>query len=94
MYLFMGKGLRIVHLNVRSLSKNYDELFILFDNYDIILLSETWLNNSFDSRLINRTGFMLFRQDRDMKIKKRGGGVGYLYKIGYCPVCVCYRRGK
>ena len=71
----MGKGLRIVHLNIRSLSKNFDELLILFDSYDIILLSETWLNASFDSKLINRDGFVLFRQDRDTKINKRGGGL-------------------
>ena len=76
----MGKGLRIVHLNIRSLSKNYDELFVLFDDYDIILLSETWLNNTFDSRLINRDGFVLYRQDRDKKIIKKGGGLAIYIK--------------
>ena len=76
----MGKGLRIVHLNIRSLAKNYDELFILFDDYDIILLSETWLNHSFDSGLIKRDGFVLYRQDRDKRIKKRGGGLAMSIK--------------
>ena len=76
----MGKGLRIVHLNIRSLAKNFDELFILFDDYDIILLSETWLNNSYDSNLIKRKGFELFRQDRDQKINKRGGGLAAYVK--------------
>ena len=76
----MGKGLRIVHLNIRSLLKNFDELFVLFDDYDIILLSETWLNNTVDSKLINRHGFTLYRQDRDNKIKKKGGGLAIYVK--------------
>ena len=45
-----------------------------------ILLSETWLNNTFDSRLINRPGFVLYRQDRGIRIKKRGGGLAIYIK--------------
>ena len=39
----MGKGLEIVHLNVRSLYKNIDEICVHYDAYDI-LFSETWLH--------------------------------------------------
>lgn len=39
--------LNIIHLNIRSLRKNFDELIIYLDelkieNVDIIILSETW----------------------------------------------------
>ena len=71
----MGKGLRIVHLNVRSLAKHYDELSVLFRDYDMILLSETWLNSSFDVKLLKMKGFVLYHQNRDLKIEKRGGGL-------------------
>ena len=76
----MGKRLHIIHLNIRSLSKNHEELFITCKEYDIILLSETWLNKNFDSGLIERNGFTLFRQDRDTKINKRGGGLAFYIK--------------
>ena len=76
----MGVGLRVLHLNIRSLLKNFDELFILFQDYDMILLSETWLNNNVDSQLIHRKGFSLVRQDRDSKINKRGGGLAIYIK--------------
>ena len=64
----MGKGLRIVHLNIRSLAKHYNELRILFSECEIILLSETWLNSSFDVKLLNMKGFVLFHQNRDVQI--------------------------
>ena len=53
----MAKGLRIIHLNIRGLPKNYDELFVHCNDYNIILLSEKWLNKSFDSALISRSVF-------------------------------------
>ena len=73
----MGKGLKIVHLNIRSLQKNHEELFLLMGDYDIIMLSETWLNTNCDSNLFNKAGYKLFRQDRDTKIKKKGGGLAF-----------------
>ena len=78
----------LICLNIRSLPKNFDELFILFDEYDIILLSETWLNRSFDSSLIKRDGFVLFRQDRDQKIRKRGGGLAAYIKSDIALYCM------
>ena len=86
----MGKGLRVVHLNIRSLYKNYDELFILFKEYDIILLSETWLNSSIQSAVLEKNGFSLFRLDRGFKINKKGGGLAIYVRSDiavYTSVC-------
>jgi len=41
-----GSMLNIMHLNIRSLQKNFDELVILINNFknlDIIILSETFV---------------------------------------------------
>jgi len=41
------QALNIIHLNIRSASKNVDELCIMLDNqtiiFDIIILTEAWL---------------------------------------------------
>lgn len=42
-----GSKLNIIHLNIRSIRKNFDELLIYLEelkieNIDIIILSETW----------------------------------------------------
>jgi len=43
------KHLSIFHLNIRSYSKNIDSLFILLETlgtkFDIIILSEAWLDD-------------------------------------------------
>ena len=77
----MGVGLKIVHLNIRSLDKNFDEIFLFFNGYDMILLSETWLNKSHDTMLYSHTDYVLLRQDRDTKLNKRGGGLAVYVKM-------------
>ena len=75
--LSKAKGVKIVHLNIRSLFKKIDQLrLILIDsNIDIITLSETWLHQNIDSQLINIQGYSVNRLDRELKYthKKRGG---------------------
>ena len=69
----MGKGLRYVMLNVRSLWPNINELKTNFVDYDIIGLSETWLNCNVTDTMIDFPGFEIIRQDQNST--KRGGGL-------------------
>jgi hypothetical protein len=68
------KGLRIIHLNIRSLINKLDQLkyYISVFKPMIICLSETWLNNHINDIEINIEGFHVYRRDRN---DKRGGRV-------------------
>ena len=74
----MPKGLKIVHLNIRSLLPKIDQIRLLLYNskIDIITLSKTWLNPMLDSALIAIPGYKHFRLDRKTdNPKKKGGGL-------------------
>ena len=69
-------GLKVFHLNIRSL-RNIAHLSQLRElarsgNFDIITISETWLNTTITSASVKLEGFKLFRLDR---LHKGGGGV-------------------
>ena len=67
-------GLKIGHLNIRSLPKYLDDLRIfLRDNpFDVICLNETWLNSSWHDGELWVEGYNLVRKDR--KDDQRGAG--------------------
>lgn len=69
-------GLKILHLNIRSLrnSAHLLQLRELTNNrkFDIITISETWLNTTVTSGEVGIDGYKLFRLDR---LHKSGGGV-------------------
>lgn len=67
--------MKIAHLNVRSMFTGFDEFLTLVhrENFDIILLTETWLTDVITSNLFNIPGYIFFRHDR---AHGRGGGVG------------------
>ena len=72
----------VCHANVRSLKTEgkLEELSLLADseNFDIITLSETWLDNSFPNELLSINGFQLpLRKDRETG---QGGGVALYVK--------------
>ena len=73
------KGLKITHLNIRSLLKKVDQLKLLTEGtgIDILTLSETWLRPHLNTSLVDLPGYRTFRLDRDSKSKrkKRGGGL-------------------
>ena len=54
--------LNIIHINIRSLNKNYDSLLILLESiktkFDIIVLSETWKVNNLE--YFNILGYEIF----------------------------------
>lgn len=67
----------VLHLNIRSLCKNFEELIELITQLhhasveiDVILLCETWLHDD-NSMLVKIPGYSLFNQNRTT----RGGGL-------------------
>ena len=73
------KGFKILHLNIRSLWRNHDELFVQFKGFDLIALSETWLHSLSSNTLIAESGYSIIRQDRAEgghdSVKSKGGGL-------------------
>ena len=72
------KGLKVCHLNVQSLPAHLDEIqaLIQVNRFDLFLMTETWLNSTWEDNLINIDGFDIFRYDR----KDRGGGAAIYIK--------------
>ena len=73
---FKSQGIKVTHINIRSLRNSVHltqvrELAQQKD-FDIITISETWLNTSVSSSEVKIDGYKLFRLDR---LHKRGGGV-------------------
>ena len=71
-----GSGLKVLHLNIRSL-RNISHRSQLRElnsreQFDIITISESWLNTTITSTEIQLDGYKLFRLDR---LHKGGGGV-------------------
>ena len=69
-----------MHLNVRSLCSNIDQLRLELINapVNIVTLSETWLKSSLDSSFLKIDGYSLHRLDRKAlltngKVKSGGG---------------------
>ena len=67
------KGLRLFHLNIRSLRYKMDELGLFCDQHKphVLAISETWLDDSFVDEEVSLQGYNLMRRDRDCV----GGGV-------------------
>ena len=72
--------LSIIHLNIRSLPKHFNEFRISPDlaSNDIICASETWFNNSHFDNCFNIPGYILIRKDRGLA--SRGGGYAIYIK--------------
>lgn len=68
----------IIHLNCRSLKKNFDKLLLMLNNiglkFDVIAISETWLSDIDDMNIFNIDGYSSNFTHRNLK-GKMGGGV-------------------
>ncbi|XP_055589243.1 uncharacterized protein LOC129741528 [Uranotaenia lowii] len=71
--------LRLYYQNVRGLRTKIDELFLAVSDpeYDVIVLTETWLNDEITSVQLFGHHYNVYRRDRDPTITglRRGGGV-------------------
>lgn len=73
----MHQAFKICHINTRSLVKNFSKLKeVAYNKYDIITISESWLNEGILDETVALSGYKLFRQDR----LGRGGGVAVYIK--------------
>ena len=66
-------GLNVCHLNAGSIRSKFTVLYQMLSGskLDVIMVSESWLNENISSQLVNFPGFKLYRNDRT----SRGGGV-------------------
>ena len=81
-------GLKIFHLNIRSLTSKLDQFKLLLENknIDIFSLSETWLHTGISSNILSIPGYAFVRYDRETveNVVKRGGGLGVYYNPIEC----------
>ena len=70
--LEMINGLKIAHLNVRSLTSNFNDFCTLITNqtYNTFAVTETWLSHDIDSNTIKIPNYKFYRCDRT---SRRGG---------------------
>lgn len=71
--------MQISHVNIRSLISSFDMFkdFVESEEFDIIGVTETWLQPDFPTKFVEITDYIFLRHDRD----NRGGGVGiYIHK--------------
>ena len=68
------KGFKCVHLNVRSLYPKISEVQQQFAGFDVIIITESWLNQTIPIGVINMPGYTVIRQDRDKFINKQEEG--------------------
>lgn len=78
------RGLKILHLNVRSLNGKLNELRSILSTLNsgihLLTLSETWLSSDILDSEIDIVGYTLHRRDR----KTRGGGVAVYARDDVC----------
>ena len=73
--LLRTKGIKMVHINVRSLFNKIDQIRTMFNGFDVIIISESWLTPAIPDSSIAIPGYNLVRQDRLHQTKRRGGGL-------------------
>ena len=86
------KGLKLVHLNARSLLKKMDQLRLLTTDseVDILSISETWLKPHLSSDLLEISGYKTYRLDRvfgPTRKKLRGGGLVTYVSEEFASMC-------
>ena len=72
------KGIKLVHLNIRSIIKKIDQLRVILatSNIEILTISETWLQIAHPTESISISGYTCYRQDRVVtQNKTKGGGL-------------------
>lgn len=71
----------IAHINIRSLTAHFAGFKDhTYNKFDIIAVSETWLNDNILSQSVNLNNYKLFRRDRS---EGRGGGTAMYVKSNF-----------
>ena len=99
--LLLEKGIKILHVNIRSLYRKIDQLSCLFSKADFLLCTETWLNCNYNSSLVNIAGMSYFRMDRSDAVSPekdviptRGGGVIIYASQKWVPYITVVKSGS
>ena len=75
-YNHANSGLTLLHINMRSVCKNFDKMLRFIDNINlgrvILGVTETWFTSEADRSLFSISGFNLVNNNRQ---SRRGGGV-------------------
>ena len=79
-HMSMFSGLKVAHINVRSLCSKIDEIQYLVTNsaVDIFCVCETWLDDTVTNSEVHIDGYTVLRKDRN----RNGGGVAMYVKNG------------
>lgn len=81
-----NEGFHLYYQNVRGMRTKVNDisLEIQSEDYDFLLLTETWLNNSFSSSEIFDSNYVVHRSDRDVFLSGKGRGGGVLVAVKSC----------
>lgn len=73
--------MKIAHINIRSVFTGFNVFSNLVQekDFDVVMVTETWLSDDVDSQIISIPGYRFFRKDRG----SRGGGIGAYVKLSY-----------
>ena len=76
----IAKGMKLIHVNTRSIYNKIALLSELYSNVDFLCCSETWLDGRIPDNLVQIDDMKIFRSDRrsditDYNIRIIGGGV-------------------
>ena len=69
------KGFRVVHVNARSVLNKMDDIRSNLGIFDVVIITETWLDASAHDSFINWPNYKHVRIDRSQFRNKRGGGI-------------------
>ena len=82
------QGLKLVHLNCRSIYRKLDQIISLYRECDIICFTETWLTPKLGNDLLLSPGKSLFRQDQKYRTGNvKGGGLCIYIDSKFGPYC-------
>ena len=84
----INNEVKCIYFNARSIVNKQKELELIIreEDLDIIGISETWLNDKITDEELFINGYTLFRNDRNDKIKTRGGGVALYIRNELQPI--------
>lgn len=79
--------MKIAHINIRSMFTGFNDfsLIVQQNDYDVIVISETWINqDDFPQNIFNIPGYNFYNKNR---LFGRGGGVGaYVRTLHSCSI--------
>lgn len=78
-HIILNITLKICHINTGSLVPNFTKFkHEVYNKYDIITVSESWLGPQIDSKVVSLSGYRIFRCDR--VTETWGGGIAVYVK--------------